>query len=134
GFKNIYFAGVLHRIAVAYFFAALIFCFCSTRAMVAICIGLLIGYWALMTFVPVPGVGAPDLSEPGKNLAHYIDQLYMPGKKFEGTILSTMAAVSNCLLGVFAGLLLKSSAVSDQKKAYWLLGSGVTGLVLGFAW
>src|SRR5215471_9064645 len=27
GFKNVYFAGVLHRIAVAYFFAALIFCF-----------------------------------------------------------------------------------------------------------
>src|SRR2546421_1392374 len=27
GFKNVYLAGVLHRIAVAYFFAALIFCF-----------------------------------------------------------------------------------------------------------
>ncbi len=27
GFENVYFAGVLHRIAVAYFFTALIFCF-----------------------------------------------------------------------------------------------------------
>ena len=78
GFKNVYFAGVLHRIAVAYFFAALIFCFFRTRAMVAICIGLLIGYWALMTFVPVPGIGTPDLSVPGKNLAHYLDELYLP--------------------------------------------------------
>src|SRR4051794_36754269 len=33
GFENVYFAGVLHRIAVAYFFTALIFCFlgCSGR-------------------------------------------------------------------------------------------------------
>src|SRR5256885_2008685 len=68
GFKNVYLVGVLHRIAVAYFFAALIFCFCSPRAMVAICLSLLIGYWALMTFVPVPGIGAPDLSVSGKNL------------------------------------------------------------------
>ena len=135
GFKNVYFAGVLHRIAVAYFFAALIFCFCrSTKAMAAICIGLLVGYWILMTFVPVPGIGAPDLSVPGKNLAHYIDELYMPGKHFEGTILSTMAAVSNCLLGVFAGLLLKNEKILAQEKVYWLLGSGIVSLGLGFLW
>jgi predicted acyltransferase len=132
GFKNVYFAGVLPRIAVAYFFAALIFCFFKTRTMAAISIALLLGYWALMTFVPVPGIGAADLSGPGKNLAHYIDQLYMPGKKFEGTILSTMAAVANCLLGVFAGLLLKNETISAQKKVYWLIGSGLAGLALGF--
>ncbi len=78
GFKNIYFAGVLHRIAVAYFFAALIFCFLQPHNIIALCVGLLVGYWALMTFVPVPGIGAPDLSVPGKNLAHYIDELTCP--------------------------------------------------------
>jgi predicted acyltransferase len=168
GFKNMYFVGVLQRIAVAYFFTALIFCFLSASssssaspvapkrpcgggsssarpvrpginrrgliAMIAITIVLLIGYWALMTFVPVPGVGKPTLEVPGKNLAHYLDDLYMPGKKFEGTILSTMAAVANCLLGVFAGLLLKSQNVSSQSKAYWLFGAGVTSLALGFLW
>src|SRR4051812_42591998 len=65
GFQNVYFAGVLHRIAVAYFFAALIFCFCSLRNMIVFCICLVVGYWALMTFVPVPGIGAPSLAEPG---------------------------------------------------------------------
>ena len=150
GFKNVYFAGVLHRIAVAYFFAALIFCFLgaspaapakkrrSTKAglmtMIAICLTLLVGYWALMTFVPVPGIGAPYLSESGKNLAHYLDELYMPGKKFEGTLLSTMAAVANCLLGVFAGLLLKSEILPGQRKVYGLLSGGIVSLLLGFVW
>src|SRR5581483_3633482 len=54
GFRNVYLAGVLQRIAGAYFFAALIFCFFRTRSMILICLGLLVGYWALMTLVPVP--------------------------------------------------------------------------------
>lgn len=133
GFRNVYLAGVLHRIAVAYFFAALLFCFLRPRSLIPICAALLIGYWALMTFVPVPGIGAPDLSQPGKNLAHYIDALYLPGQKFEGTLLSTMAAVANCLLGVFAGLLLKSS-LPGQRKVCWLLLAGALSLGAGFLW
>ena len=134
GFKNIYFAGVLHRIAVAYFFAALLFCFCKPRALIAICAGLLVGYWALMTFIPVPGIGASDLTQPGKNLAHYLDELYLPGQKFEGTLLSTLAAVANCLLGIFAGLLLKKGSLSQDQKFLTLLTSGGSLLTLGLAW
>lgn len=134
GFKNIYFAGVLHRIAVAYFFAALLFCFCKTRTLIATCAGLLVVYWILMTFVPVPGIGAPDLSVPGKNLARYIDDLYLPGQKFEGTILSTLAAVANCLLGIFAGLHLKRSDLSQYQKFLLLLMGGISLLTFGVAW
>ena len=46
-------SGVLNRIALAYFFTGLLFCYFKPRALVAICSGLLIGYWALMTFVPI---------------------------------------------------------------------------------
>ncbi|MEI8042699.1 MAG: DUF5009 domain-containing protein [Verrucomicrobiota bacterium] len=134
GFKNVYLAGVLHRIAVAYFFAALIFCCFRLRAMIGICLALLLGYWALMTFVPVPGFGSPSLAGPGRNLAHYLDELYLPGRKFEGTLLSTLPAVANCLLGVFAGLLLRDDRMPAQRKVYWLLGAGCAGLLLGFAW
>jgi predicted acyltransferase len=45
--------GVLNRIALAYFFAGLLFCFLKPRALAGVCIGLLVGYWALMTFVPI---------------------------------------------------------------------------------
>jgi predicted acyltransferase len=133
GFAKVYMAGVLHRIAVAYFFAALIYCYFRPRAMAVICAALLIGYWVLLTFVPVPGIGPPSY-EQGKNLAYYLDQNYLPGLKFEGTLLSTLAAVANCLLGIFAGLLLKNRAVSDRAKVRWLLGTGAASLALGLLW
>lgn len=134
GFKNIYFAGVLHRIAVAYFFTALLFCFCRPRALMTLCAALLIGYWALMTCVQVPGLGPPDLSAPGRNLAHHLDQLYLPGQKFEGTLLSTMAAVANCLLGVFAGQFLKRDDLPPLRKYYGLMAGGVICVALGLEW
>ena len=37
-------------------------------------------------------------------------------------------------LGVFAGLLLKSKSVGEQKKVLWLLGAGVAGVLLGHLW
>ena len=61
GFKEAYLAGVLPRIAVACFFAALIFCFCRTRAMILICAALLVGYWALLTCVPIRMMSVPAL-------------------------------------------------------------------------
>src|SRR6266496_3088508 len=48
--------GVLNRIALAYFFAGLLFCFFKPRALAGICAGLLIGYWALMSFVPIRNI------------------------------------------------------------------------------
>ncbi len=47
------FSGVLNRIALDYFFTAVLFCFFKPRGLLAICVGLLVGYWALMTFVPI---------------------------------------------------------------------------------
>jgi predicted acyltransferase len=133
GLHNVYLAGVLHRIAVAYFFAALLFCFFGPRTLAALAILLLVGYWALLTFVPVPHVG-PASYEQGKNLAHYIDQRWLPGQKFEGTLLSTMVAVANCILGIFGGLLLKDQARSERSKVAWLLVAGTVSLGLGVLW
>lgn len=134
GFQNVYLAGVLHRIAVAYFFAAILFCFFRPRSLAVICLALLVGYWALMSLVPVPGLGPPSLEGPGRNLAHYLDERFLPGQKFEGTLLSTMAAVANCLLGVFAGLLLRDATLSERQKTAWLSGAGIAGVVIGLVW
>ena len=63
-----------------------------------------------------------SLAGPGKNLAHYIDQLYLPGRKFEGTLLSTMAAVANCLLGVFAGGIIFALVIAAIRAVWRSLG------------
>ena len=155
GFKNIYFAGVLQRISGAYFFAALIFCFCrNVKALVAICTGCLFGYWALMTFVPVPGllprgtgaagffpafqldfshVTAPSYAH-GKSLAYMIDQAFMPGQRFEGTLLGTLGAVANALLGVFAGMFIQNKTVAPERKSIGLIVAGLISLGLGYLW
>jgi len=68
GFDNawpgIRLVGVLQRIAAAYFFCGLFFCFFKPRLLAAIFIALLAGYWALMTFVPIR-----DIQMTKRNLA-----------------------------------------------------------------
>lgn len=45
--------GVLNRIALAYTGAGLLFCLFKPRTLVAICGGILIGYWAMLMFIPI---------------------------------------------------------------------------------
>jgi predicted acyltransferase len=130
--------GVLQRIALCYLFTGLLFCTLKPRDLAIVCATLLVGYWALMNFVPVPGVGAGNFRE-GTNLANYIDQQYLPLTKYDGDhdpegLLSTLPAIATCLLGVFAGFLIKSNSFSDIKKVRLLLGCGVAGILLGFLW
>ena len=62
-------SGVLSRIAIVYGLAGLLFCFFKPRALAAICAGLLVGYWALMTFVPIR-----DIQLERHNLARLAEQ------------------------------------------------------------
>lgn len=136
-FHEIRLLGVLQRIALAYLFAGLIFCFVGLRGRVAACAVLLLGYWALMTCVPVPGVGAGHF-EPGQNLANWVDKQYLPLRKWNGDydpegLLGTLPAIANCLLGVFAGGLLKSN-LDDRRKVLYLIAGGVACALLGWLW
>lgn len=45
--------GVLNRIALCYLFGGLMFCFFNTRAMIATAVAILLGYWAMMNFIPI---------------------------------------------------------------------------------
>lgn len=138
GFDQIRWLGVLQRLALCYGFAGLCFVHFKPRALAAVAGSLLVGYWALLTFVPVPGFGAGDFAE-GHNLTNWIDQHYLPGRKWNVThdpegILSTLPAFASCLLGVFAGLALQDRRRTGERKAALLAGAGAASLVLGYAW
>jgi predicted acyltransferase len=138
GFADIRLGGVLQRIALCYLFASLLFLNTSVRGMVVALVALLAGYWALMTFVPVPGVGAGSFAQ-NANLANWIDANYLPGRKWEGSwdsegILSTLPAIGTCLLGVFAGLLLKNPRLTPRQKSLWLAGAGAALIAVGLLW
>jgi predicted acyltransferase len=130
--------GVLQRIALCYLFASLLFLHLDVRGLMVAFVSLLVGYWALMTFVPVPEVGA-GLFAVDANLARWIDAQYLPGLRFyddwdpEG-LLSTLPAIASCLLGVFAGLLLKETRVEPTQRAIWFIGAGTILVAVGFLW
>ena len=100
---------------------------------------LLLGvYWALLSFVPVPGHGEASWEE-GTNLANYIDTQFLPGYKWDGDwdpegLLSTLPAIVSGLLGIFAGMILRSNAFSDLARVMLLLLIGVAGIAAGFGW
>jgi predicted acyltransferase len=134
-FSSMRIMGVLQRIALCYLFASVIYLeFRKLRSLVIWIVGLLGGYWLLMTTVPVPGYGAGDLSRAG-NLAAYVDQLVMaehlwkPGWDPEG-LLSTIPAIGTVLLGLLTGKLLRSPK-SDKEKVIQMFLYGNAGLVSG---
>src|SRR5262249_27710065 len=59
------FLGVLQRIAIVYVALAWLTERTSLRAQAAVAVGTLVGYWAAMTLIPVPGAGAGVLTEAG---------------------------------------------------------------------
>jgi predicted acyltransferase len=137
-FDRIRLLGVLQRIALCYLFAGLLFCYLKPKALGIVCAGILIGYWLLMSFMPVPEFGAGNFAE-GKNLANYVDKQYLQLRRWDGDhdpegLLSTLPAIASCLLGVFAGLLLKDTSTTDQKKVRILVMAGIASLLLGWIW
>lgn len=138
GVDQIRLLGVLQRLALCYFFASLVFVFLKPRLWFPVFAGLLVGYWALMTFVPVPGYGAGDFAER-HNLANWIDKLYLPLHQHDGDydpegLLSTIPAVATCLLGLMAGRFIQDVRRAPIQRATWLVGAGVAAILLGTLW
>lgn len=134
------YVGVLQRIAICYFFAALIYLNTRVRGQAIFLVTILVGYWALLAFVPSPESGAGDYSKE-HNLAGWVDRHYLPGKIFkdyyeygdnEG-LLSTIPAVGTALLGVLAGEWLRAQRSKWLKLLGLVLAGGVC-LGLGYAW
>jgi predicted acyltransferase len=75
----------------------------------------------------------------GVNLTDYLDQKYLPARKYDGTydpegFLSTLPAFVTGLLGIFAGLFLRQPSVPDIKKVGGLIGAGLACAAAGWLW
>ena len=138
------FYGVLPRIAICYFIAATLYLISPKWRSKAILAGaLLIGYWIIMRYIPVPGHGVPGrdipLLDPDRNLAALIDRhifsashLYERTRDPEG-LLSTLPAIATALIGVLTGIWLRSSKTIGQ-KARGLATAGASSVLLGSLW
>lgn len=135
--------GVLQRIALCYAVAGLFYLWRRDAwSKVAAIVVLLVGYFVLMRYVPVPGFGVPThdipLLDPDRNLVAWLDRKLLPGRLYEGVrdpegLISTLPAIATTLLGTLAGMWLRTGRARKQIGA-GLLGAGVVCIALGELW
>ncbi|MFC6647228.1 acyltransferase family protein [Granulicella cerasi] len=144
------FFGVLPRIAICYLLASLLLLFTrNLRVLGGIVIALLVGYWAMLRFIPVPHVGAPGdwigFLDPVDNIAAYVDRavvtftqhwfytgtLYLRTSDPEG-VLSTLGSLATTLLGAMCGLMMRR--LSFERMRLMLISFGVPLVLAGLAW
>ena len=120
--------GVLPRIAFVFLGCAILFLYTSRKAQLYIGIGILLLYWIIMAYIPVPGIGIPDLSVPEKNWAHYLDKLLLPGRLWKQTwdpegILSTLPSIASGIMGMISGyILLKKDELGEKINQLFFFG------------
>lgn len=133
------FPGVLQRIGVCYGVAALLFLHTSIRTQRLVTAGCLLLYWPLITLVPVPGFGAPDISQAMGTLQGYVDRavfgnhIWVKGQYDPEGLLSTIPALATCMFGVEVGRVLRAEA-SPAVRVPRLLRMAIAMLALGWLW
>jgi len=151
---------VLAHIAVCWAGAALLFVFVKGwKARLAIAFALLLAHWATLFFCTAPDAaallastdpavakkvasyaayGTDNFSFTG-NIAGWMDRAFMPGRLHEGIfdpdgLFAKVSGISLAAFGGLAGELLRSKALSGNRKTLVLLGAGAAALALTFCW
>lgn len=135
--SNFRWAGVLQRIGLCYFFAALAVLHLRVGGQALLLAVLLGGYWGLLRFVAAPGFEPFDLTKEG-SLVGYVDRCCLPGKLYYGSgdnegLLSTIPAIANTLLGALAGHWLRTTR-TPAAKCLGLFVAGAVCLAAGYGW
>lgn len=138
-FQDVRIPGVLQRIGIVYFFTSILYLKTNQKTQLLVAGSILLGYWILMAFVPVPGFGAANF-EKGTNLAAWIDNLVLNGHLWsysktwdpEG-ILSTLPAIATGILGMLVGqvLNLQIPKIEILKK---IASIGISLIIIGLIW
>jgi predicted acyltransferase len=125
---------VLHGIAAGYLIAVAVAIELRPKMQCAVMAAFLLAYWAVLEFVPVPGIGAGELT-PDRNVATWLDRRILGRFHYgENTwFLSYPGFASSVLLGVLAGRLLMSPW-SERSKVAALVGAGAACVAMGLLW
>lgn len=130
--------GVLQRIAICYFFAAVSYLYLNTNMQILLAVVLLVGYWLLMTHYPVPHYGIGDYS-PAGNLGAYWDRLIFSSANLYGKVydpeglFSTLPAIGSTLFGNLIGIGLLARTTQVKKFLSMMIG-GAFFAALGWYW
>jgi predicted acyltransferase len=136
------FYGVTQRIAACYLAAAVLVLWSNRRGQAIALFACLIGYWAILRFVPVPGFGVPGrdipFMDPERNIAAWLDRQLLMGRLYDKVrdpegLISTIGAIGTTLMGVLTGYSLRSEA-DARTKALRMAGIGALSFIAGLLW
>ncbi len=135
--SNIRLVGVLPRISIVFMVCALLFLYTSWKQQLKIAVGILLLYYLLLMFVPLPGYGRVVL-EPGLNMAAWIDQWIVPGRMYRGTwdpegFVSTLPAIVTGISGMLVGRIWLVPQAAYRKLVY-LFVVGFLLYIAGLVW
>jgi len=132
--KIYFFCDTLQAIGIGYLITSIIILNLNIRWQIVATALLLLGYWAMVALVPVPGHGA-GIYMPQVNLVDYVDHIVLGRFQF-GTasrVISSMTFGAIVMSGALAGQLLLSGT-SHRSKALRLLAIGIVCLAVGLLW
>ena len=137
-FEHLRLPGVLQRIGVVFFFASILYLNTNWKGLLSIFIIILVGYWLLMTQIPINGE-MPLLTKES-NLAAYLDlkiltqaHIWKPEYDPEG-LLSTIPSIATAIMGMFLGLLIQLKNHSQKKKLGYIIMIGIISILAGDIW
>ncbi len=132
------FPGVLQRIGVVFFFASLMFLHMNWKGLMAVFVTILIGYWLMMTQIPIHGE-MPLLTKES-NLASVVDLKILTVDHMWKTlwdpegILSTLPSIATTIFGIFLGMITLRKDKTHQEKLKYFIIIGIIALIIGYAW
>jgi predicted acyltransferase len=136
------FEGVTQRIALCYFLSAILVLWSGYRGQIIAIAVLLVGYWTLLRFLPVPGLGVPGRDIPfmdqNKNIVAWFDRKLFMGHLFDGTrdpegIISSIPAIASTLIGVLTGHWLRSNR-ARRTIVIRMVMFGILCVIAGEVW
>lgn len=137
--------GVLQRIGLAYIIGGLLTWRTTVRQQIALLAVILLGYWALMTLVPVPDTGVAGrfvLDKPDQLLSAWLDRtilgtdhLWVGGKTWDPEgLLSTLPAAGTMICGTFAGKWIGMQTRPLSERLAGLFAVGALAMMAGSMW
>jgi predicted acyltransferase len=136
------FEGVTQRIGLCYLAAALLELYADRRLQILAFVSCLVGYWAILRFMPVPGIGTPGheipFMDPNQNITAWLDRKLFMGHLYNDTrdpegLIHTIPAVGTTLIGLFAGHWMRSQK-NVPRMLLGLATAGILGLAAGKLW
>jgi len=142
-----FYSNTLQSIAIGYLISAIMLINFKIKGQIIITSGMLLVYWAILSFVKIDGFGGGDFTAD-HNLAEYIDRVVMGRFRDQSMvvpfgidfgnyrytwIVSSLNFGVTVMTGVFAGHILKGG-LDKIKKVKWLTFGGILMIIAGLLW